>query len=242
MYRPKGYMREERARKKALKRRTWYRPHDTVLFCPTTPRGELAKRMRRITDEVGSRSGLKVRVVERGGISLKTQLGKRDANICRNPNECILHRSGSDGDCNRENIVYKGTCMACKERGVTSRPDEQGRVVRVDDSTRNIDSLYVGETSRTAYIRGRQHLESLNNPERVDARSNAFVKHKELYHKYDEDEVEFKFEVAKAFRKPLERQVWEGVEIHSSGSDIPMNSRLDHHQPAIGRMVVQFQP
>ena len=40
----------------------------------------------------------------------------------------------------------------------------------------------------------------------------------------------------KRFRKPLERQVWEGVEIHAG---IPMNSKLDHYQPAVGRMMMR---
>ena len=242
LYRWKGYMREEREEKKALKKRAWYRPHDTVLFCPATPGGELAKRMRNVTNDVRRRSGLNVKVVERGGISLKTQLGNRDENRCRDSGECVIHRCGNRGDCAKENVVYRGTCVTCEEIGVSSKPDEEGRIVRANDYGRSTRSLYIGETSKSTYVRGRQHLESLRNPERVNARSNAFVKHKELYHRYNEEEVDFKFEIARSFRKPLERQVWEGVEIHSSKCDILMNSKLDHYQPAVGRMVVEFQP
>ena len=112
--------------------------------------------------------------------------------------------------------------------------------MRVNESSAGIDSMYVGETSKSGFVRGKQHLESLNNPGRTDAKSNAFVRHREIYHKYNEEEVEFQFDIVRAFKKPLERQICEGVEIHSSKCDIKMNSKLDHHQPAIGRMMMDF--
>ena len=63
-----------------------------------------------------------------------------------------------------------------------------------------------------------------------------------MYHEGEEDEVKFQFDVVKKFRKSLERQVWEGVEIHSSRADVLMNSKLDHYRPAVGRMVVRYEP
>jgi len=37
LYRPKGYMKEERRKKKLIKKRSWYKPFSTVLFCPPSP-------------------------------------------------------------------------------------------------------------------------------------------------------------------------------------------------------------
>ena len=47
--------------------------------------------------------------------------------------------------------------------------------------------------------------------------------------------------LVKQFKKPLERQIWEGVEIHKANVDLLMNSKLDHYQPAVGRMVITNQ-
>ena len=37
LYRPKGYMKQERTQKKTMSKVAWYKPFDTVLFCPPTP-------------------------------------------------------------------------------------------------------------------------------------------------------------------------------------------------------------
>ena len=52
LHRPKGFRKEERTQEKAIKKRAWYKPSDAVVFCPSTPEGELARRMRRITQDV----------------------------------------------------------------------------------------------------------------------------------------------------------------------------------------------
>ena len=52
-------------------------------------------------------------------------------------------------------------------------------------------------------------------------------------------------EVVKTFRKPLERQVREGIEIYGADVNtctcILMNSKMDHYQPAIKRIVFTNQ-
>ena len=44
------------------------------------------------------------------------------------------------------------------------------------------------------------------------------------------------------YKKPMERQISEGVEIFRAKPDILLNSKCDHYQPAIGRMVVTNNP
>ena len=43
LYRPKEYNQEERRKKKLRTKMAWYKPHDTVLFCPPSPDSKLAK-------------------------------------------------------------------------------------------------------------------------------------------------------------------------------------------------------
>ena len=95
---------------------------------------------------------------------------------------------------------------------------------------------YYGETSRSIYVRGKQHLSALEKADQH--KDNAFVNHRNNFHKGEEQEVRFKLSLVKKFKRPLERQVWEGVEIHKADVDIVMNSKLDHYQPAVGRMTI----
>jgi hypothetical protein len=43
LYRPKGYLAVERNKKREVGKMGWYRPYDTVLFCPPTPAVALAR-------------------------------------------------------------------------------------------------------------------------------------------------------------------------------------------------------
>ena len=47
--------------------------------------------------------------------------------------------------------------------------------------------------------------------------------------------------ILKGFKKAFERQKWEGVEIHGAKIDILMNSKMDHYQPAVGRVYITNQ-
>ena len=43
-------------------------------------------------------------------------------------------------------------------------------------------------------------------------------------------------DVEKNFTRPMQRQVWEGVEIREVSCDILLNSKQDHYAPVVGRM------
>jgi hypothetical protein len=47
LYRPKGYMAEER-KKNDVNKMCWYRPYDSVLLCPPTPGSLLVRQLRRV--------------------------------------------------------------------------------------------------------------------------------------------------------------------------------------------------
>ena len=50
------------------------------------------------------------------------------------------------------------------------------------------------------------------------------------------EETEFKMDIIKCFRTPLERQVREGVEIASATANL--NSKLDNFQPGMRRITL----
>ena len=139
------------------------------------------------------------------------------------------HLTGAGkGDHSREGVVYRGVTII----GWNHHQDQQ-------QDTGHQGHLYFGETSRSMLVRGQQHLTALDKPE--ENRENAFLKHRLDYHQGEEQEVQFKLSLVKPFNKPLERQVWERVEIHQAQVDILMNSKLDHYQPIVGRMVITNQ-
>ena len=88
-------------------------------------------------------------------------------------------------------------------------------------------------------VRGAQHLDAIASPDSQNAQANAMAKHSREYH--SGDTPEYKFSVLNSFPKPLERQIWEGVLIRRGevNQDVRlMNSKVDHHAPAVGKVVI----
>ena len=88
-------------------------------------------------------------------------------------------------------------------------------------------------------MRTKSHLDS---NERRDI-NNAFAKHLQEHHPDRVgDKSAFQFRVAKTFRRPLERQIWEAVRIHGCKANICLNSKAEWMHPAIDRIVVTREP
>ena len=92
--------------------------------------------------------------------------------------------------------------------------------------------MYIGESSRSGYMRGKKHLEAIRYHHKHQ--SNAFAKH--IKEKHDGKITKFTMSMIKYPNTPLERQVREGIEIVRAGADFVLNSKLDHFQPAIRRV------
>ena len=59
---------------KVLAKTSWYRPYNTVIFCPPTPGSTLANKLRLIVKEEEKRTGVRIKVVERAGVKLQHML------------------------------------------------------------------------------------------------------------------------------------------------------------------------
>ena len=106
--------------------------------------------------------------------------------------------------------------------------------MEVEERAGGVTASYTGESGFSVAVRGGQHLEALENPQSHG--DNAFTKHCANYHQGEEQEVQFGMELIGHYAKPVERQVCEGVYIHSDPSDLVMNDKLDHHLPAVARV------
>lgn len=241
LHRPKGYNEEERKKKKQIQKASWYRPYQTVLFCPPTPDSTLAKQLRHIAENATRDQGIliRIKVVETAGVSIMSQLpGLKEEEDCGRE-KCVVHGTGGKGNCRSESVVYRGVCVSCRDRGPTSYKDrDSGCVKRVEERKPGTVSVYYGETSRTGFQRGLKHMDAMAEPKKRGNKDNAFAKHVLENHKWDRVKVGFKVDIIKKFKSPLERQIWEGLEIHNSKPDILMNSKQDHYQPAVPRIIV----
>ena len=127
---------------------------ETVMFVPHTPGGELAKRLQEAEDRfVKNRSGGRVKFVERGGSALRDVLCNKNpwsSEGCGRGESCFICRS-KPGGCQKEGIVYSLTCQECLSRGILAQ--------------------YHGESARSGWTRGLEHLSLLENEDdsRVDS-------------------------------------------------------------------------
>ena len=135
MHRTRTWRKIERVREKRKKREGWYRKggYDSVIFVPATPGSELKRRYEKEVDE----AGMKIRVTEQSGIPLKRHLQRSNpfkSEKCERE-DCLVCTSGGKGTCYATGVTYEIVCKECSCK-------------------------YVGETARSAYSRGLEHLKT----------------------------------------------------------------------------------
>ena len=153
MYRGKFWNREKRDQQKFEKIHSWYKKGDNeaVFFVDATPKSELAKQCNSIMKEVG----LKIRVVERAGVSAKQTLVKSNPFQrikCEN-NACALCKYNNNINCKKRDSVYRIHCKGIHEN--------------------NNKGIYEGESSRSLSERFKEH----NYKYRSKQKTSVFYNH-----------------------------------------------------------------
>ena len=142
IYRHKSWHKQERKEKKKRKKHEWSTKggHIAPIFVPTTPGGTLMKMMREVAEKE-AKEGIRFKIVEMGGRTLKSMLQK--SNPTATPGcaeeDCVGCKDGrgKGGQCHRKNVNYEIECQLCPE---------------------NRKAVYIGETSQSLYTRGKQHF------------------------------------------------------------------------------------
>ena len=139
---------------------------------------------------------------------MKSKLTSTDLSGCPVP-ACPLCERGEGGASHtRSGALYKGTCKLC-------------------------DKTYYGETGDNGITRIQQHRKSILKKDS----GNAFAKHLQIEHPDQQGNHEvFDMKVEKVFKKPLERQVMEGVMIAATDPDKLLNSKAEYLQPSVVRI------
>ena len=118
------------------------------------------------------------------------------------------------GSCMKENVLYSIHCEECR---------------RVEK-----DVEYWGETGRDCYSRGEEHLRGCRERDE----DNAMWKHVYDSHGGEGGEEMFSMKMEMGFKRPLARQIKEGVEIEMSRNTL-MNSKSEWNNSKIPRIVIE---
>ena len=220
IFRPKTWKKEERKKEKERKKHDWAMKdgHIAPIFVPTTPGGTLMKRMREVAEKE-AREGIRFKIVEVGGRTLKSELQRSNPTATPGCDKedclgCNVER-GKGGKCHKNNVNYEIECHLCPEG---NRP------------------VYIGETSRNLYTRCKEHIGSENsqrNDHNEDNESSFVRKHMETSHAGMTSK--FVGRITHANKDSLSRQVREGVLIRRSGREM-LNTKSEWFQPPIYRV------
>lgn len=225
LFRHREWNRKEREKFKKSNKLKWYKntknseiEYRSVLFVPPTPGGILAKELKIRENEINRNSKERIKIVEKSGQSIESMLSNKDpfekencleeaCPICKNPEK------KKNLLCNTNNVGYRWICSTCK--------------------TRDKVKVYEGETSRSARLRGKEHLDGYRR-QHVD---NVFYKHKMTEH--ENEDANFSMEITGRFRDALTRQADEAVRIHGRNDGELLNSKSEFNHPPIARVVIQ---
>ena len=191
------------------------------MFVACTPGAKLQKMLQEAEDKFIEGTKLKrIRVVERCGQKLKDILCARDPwerDRCERE-DCLPCLSCSDRPgvgCQTENITYTIRCRECARRGTSA--------------------MYWGESARTGFKRGKEHVEGLFK----EWEKAPLWRHSSTFHNGTKELAWYEMRVVRSHRTPLNRQVDEGVEIALCTADIVMNSTAELNGTRIPRIVIE---
>ena len=189
-----------------------------------TKGGLLAKELRQREYEINRYNDIRIKIVEDGGIKLKDFLVNKNPfpTLKCEKKKCFICNSEKSENmkfaCNSNNVGYQLGCDTCLEKGKIR--------------------AYEGESSRSARIRGAEHLYDL----RKQRPSSVLFKHKLNEHK--EEEMVISMKITKIFKDPLTRQANEAVRIgkRNENKGELLNSKSEFNHPPIPRIIVEKIP
>ena len=219
----------------------------SVLFCPYTVRGELAKRLRKEEETLEGLTGYRLKVVEQVGDKLLQRLhtsnpwrgehcGRKDCWPCETKS---WTEQDAKKDCTKRSLVYETWCQTCYEK---EKEDIEEKVEEEEERKKQIEKIrkhkYVGETARSAFERGWEHQEGLRKLEE----DSHLLKHVAQYHQgVPMTEIRFGMKVRRYARTALERQVLESVLIQEERkSHHLMNSKSEYNRCSLPRLTTRI--
>ena len=116
-------------------------------------------------------TGYKIKLVEKNGISLAQIIVDRDPYKgwpCGRE-KCVVCRDkplgNREANCNKQNLTYSAICLQCKEdwdSRIEAVEDSEGPEAALELKNTIVTTEYVGESAKSLYKRGEQHLQMMN--------------------------------------------------------------------------------
>ena len=148
-------------------------------------------KMLRKTEEAHKISDIcRIRFIETSGRKYIDQLKVTDPfqKQCAPCVNCLSCRySKSATNCRVANVGYSITCKLCKDR--------------------KIEQIYIGETCRNIYIRGKEHQNLLEKK----SEKSVMYKHIKEKHSDEENKVKFDMRISGRLKNPMTRQLDEAI-------------------------------
>ena len=213
------------------------------MFVPYTTNGKLAKMLRENEERLSQLTLTKLKIVERTGTKLQDILTKSNpwqGQDCTRENCLLCHTKArtdklTSQDCSKRNIVYETTCVTCETLARKEiEEDDLGDQEKLDKKKKIKLFKYVGESGRSAYERGWEHVNDMTT---LNPRSHM-LKHILLHHQgQDMKSVEFGMSVRKFCKTSFERQILESVTIQQERNHHHiMNSKSEYNRCSLPRL------
>lgn len=208
----------------------------SVMFVPYTRGGELAKKLRENEEKVSKINKNRVKIVERAGVKIQDVLTKANpwkGHDCKCKNCLLCHTKIKTGkkenqDCHKRSLVYEVRSLTCENKELEEIEnkeigEQEKKMLR--EQVRKYK--YIGETSRSSYERGWEHLNDLTQLKST----SHMLKHIVGEHPgMDLSEVEFGMKVLKYTQSSFERQIRESVVIQVERQNHELlNSRSEYN-------------
>ena len=214
-----------------------------VIYVPHTHGSRLAKAMREKENELEKLTGYRVKIVEKAGDPLERIIVKSNpwsGQDCERGG-CFLCQTKqktekqSTQSCSKRSAVYETWCETCKkeeEKKIEKLEEETGE--KLDEMKRAVRLYkYVGETNRSTYERGYEHLMDM----RQISKGSHILKHLVDKHEGENiDKIDFRMKVIKFHKSSFERQIHESVLIQSNRRHCLLNSKSEFNRCAIPRL------
>ena len=218
IYRNKNWQKEERQKKKQQNKTKWFKKGKTkyksVIFVPATPYSKLQKNYKKVIDK----HGLNIKVVEKAGKQVKNILQTSDPfkdNRCSD-NDCFPCKNNDENkptNCRKDGIIYDITCNLCNAK-------------------------YIGESSRNANTRGREHLNDYENK-----RDNSvMMRHTQTHHPNEANNTNYKMTVTQIYaNKCMDRQLSEAIQINKIPNTSRINTKIEYRHHRLPRATLSWE-
>ena len=141
-------------------------------------------------------------------------------------------------DCTKRCIVYETWCITCERREREKILEEEVDEEKQREKFKRIKiSKYIGETSRSAYERGLEHLKDFED---MKAESHMIKHYLENHEDEEMMSMEFGMRIVRKPRTAFNRQIAESVMIQSNKNHNILNSKSEYNRCALPRLATKM--